>query len=315
MYAFMVLGPLTLAGMLAIRRKPYALPILFPLIGALAMGLAYTSGSSTRLLALPSMAAISSAFVLELALAVRSRRFRYVAAFAAALGAAAVIVEIGAPLASGVAPFEANDERLLGVTYEAQGKGSIALDLYDKATKAAPNNSMCHLSLAAMLASDGVAGEAERQFMIAAAIDTLSPTPYLGLANLYRRNGLYEQSLNSLQAALKRAPFDLGLRISLGRSCTEMGLYEMAETYFREVLDMDPENVSAIDGLLELKDRGVNLQVHEKETGQPVTVSEKIRLAISLLRQGEMDSSRVLLDEAARSEPDNLNVVFASATW
>ncbi len=315
MYAFAVLGPLTLAAAFVLRKRPYALSMFFPLIGALAVALAYTAGSSARLLALPAMAVLSSAFVLDLAQAVRSGRFRHMVISVAALAAAAAVVNVAAPQLSGVRPSEANDERLLGVAYEAQGKGSIALDLYDKATKAAPENALCRLSLAAMLASDGVASEAERQFLTAAAIDTLSPTPYLGLANLYRRNGLYEQSLNSLQAALKRAPYDVGLRISLGRSCIEIGLYEKAERYFREVLEMDPENVSAIDGLLELRDRGVNLQVREKEGGPPATVREKTRLAISLLRQGQMDSSRVLLDEAARSEPDNLDVVFASATW
>jgi tetratricopeptide (TPR) repeat protein len=315
MHAFAVLGSLTLAGAFLLRKKPYALAVAFPLIGALALGLVYTSDSATRLLAVPSLAVISGAFVFELAGAIRSRRFKYLLACAGALALAGVVVNLAAPQVSRVRPLEANDERLLGAVYEAQGKGSIALDLYDKAAKAAPKSAACRLSLAAMLASDGVAGEAEKQFLTAAALDTLNPMPYVGLANLYRKNGLYEQSLRSLQSALERAPFDPGLRISLGRSCVDMGLYELAEKYFREVLETDPENVAAIDGLLELRDRGVNLEVREREAGRPSTVREKIRLAMSLLRQGEMDSSRVLLDEAALSEPENLDIVFASATW
>jgi tetratricopeptide (TPR) repeat protein len=315
MHAFAVLGSLTLAGVFVLRGRPYTLYAAFALIGAMALGLVYMPDSATRLLALPSLAVISSTFILDLVGAVRSRRLGHVLRCAGALVLAAVAVNVAAPWVSAVKPIEANDDRLLGAAYEAQGKGSIALDLYDRAAKAAPKSAACHLSLAAMLASDGVAGEAEKQFLTAAALDTLNPVPYVGLANLYRRNGLYEQSLHSLQAALERAPHDTGLRISMGKSCIEMGLYERAERYFREVLETNPDDVSAIDGLLELRDRGINLEVHEREGGRPSTVRGMIRQAMSLLRQGKMDSSRVLLDEAARSEPENLDVVFASSTW
>ena len=315
MYAFAAMGTLALADAVRLRGRPHALAMAFPLAGAMVFGLVYTAESSTRLLALPSLALISSALLLDLAQAVRSGRFGRALSAAMAIAAAALVVNVAAPWASGVRPSEANDLRLLGVINETQGKGSIALDLYDRATKISPKSPACRLSLAAMLASDGVAEEAERQFLTAAALDTLSPTPHLGLANLYRRNGLNEQSLNSLQAALERAPYDVGLRISMGRSCVDMGLFEDAEMYFREALQVDPENIAAIDGLLELRDRGVHLQVAEDGEGAPETAKGKISQAMALLRQGSMEEAKMLLDEAAESAPDDLDVVFAMATW
>lgn len=315
MRAFALLGPLALAGLFLFRKRGDALLLAFTLLGAMVMALVYTSPSTVRLLALPSIALLSSATLLELFLSVRGRRIKRAASILAATAVCAVAVNLAAPKISGAQTSEANDQRLLGVVYETQGKGSLALSQYDRAKAMAPRSAACRLSLGAMLASDGVADDAERQFLTAAALDSLSPTPHLGLANLYRRNGLLEQSLLSLKAALHRAPYDIGLVISLGRSCVEMGLYEQAEMYFRSALQVDPENISAIDGLLELRDRGVLLSVKEEATGSPDTVKGKIERAMALLRQGDMEGSRQLLDEAMESTPDDLDVVFADATW
>ena len=201
------------------------------------------------------------------------------------------------------------------MVYETQGKGTLALDQYDKAARMAPRNSSCRLSLAAMLASDGVADEAERHFLAAAALDTLSPAPYLGLANLYRRNGLFEQALSSLEKAVICAPYDMGLAVSLGRSCIEMGLYERAETHFRAALSVDPENASAIDGLLELRDRGVYVDVQETRDGSLETVRSRMQAAMQYLRAGDFQTSKTILDELIAEAPDNLDIVFALATW
>lgn len=315
MYGFSVLGSLALAGLLALRAKPYALSMAFPLIGALVFALAYTGESSARLLALPSLAVISSAFIVEYFSAVKAKAYGFAIRAGLTLAVAALIVNFVAPALSGVLPSPANDERLLGVVYEVQGKGSIALDQFDRAVKMEPRNQTCRLSLASMLASDGVADEAERQFLVAASLDTLSPTPHLGLANLYRRNGLYEQALHSLQVAQARAPYDVGLAVSLGRSCVEMSLYEQAEVYFRKALELNPENISAIDGLLELRDRGVNLRVSDEGEERPESVRAKIREAMALIRAGEMEGAKELLDEAETAAPDDLDVVFAVATW
>jgi len=289
--------------------------MLFPAAGSILLALAFTADSPTRLLALPSVAILSAAFLAELAERVRRADLRGLAPAVAALAAAALVVNLAAPAISRAAPSAANDERLLGTVYEAQGRGSLALSQYDKAKRMAPSNALCRLSLAAMLASDGVAADAEKEFLIAAALDSLSPAPHLGLANLYRRNGMSERALVSLRQALRRAPYDVGLLVSLGRNCVDMGLYEQAEAYFRRVLELDPENVSAIDGLLELRDRGVILKVDRGESRGGRDVKSKIESAMALLRRGYMDSSRAVLDEALEMAPDDLNVVFADATW
>jgi tetratricopeptide (TPR) repeat protein len=315
MSAFAVLGSLSLAALFLLRKEPNRRLIIFPLTGALVMALVYTAPSSARLLALPSLALLSSALILGLADAIRGGRLTRAGLALAAVAVCALAVNLVAPWLAGVSPSEASGQRLLGVVYEIQGKGSLALSQYDRAKAMAPRNAACRMSLGAMLASDGVADEAERQFLTAAALDTLSPTPHLGLANLYRRNGLLEQSLASLQAAIQRAPYDVGLAISLGRSCVEMGLYEQAEMYFRGALEIDPENISAIDGLIELRERGMHVRVSEKTAGSTETIRDKIQTAMGLLREGQLEQSRQVLDEALEDSPDDLDIVFADATW
>jgi tetratricopeptide (TPR) repeat protein len=315
MHAFALLGPLALAGLVTLRKRQDLFLLGLPLLGALLMALVYTAPSSTRLLALPALALLSSAFIVELFALARAGKLRGLFAALVTLLLAGALVNLAAPRISGARPSEANDQRLLGVVYEIQGKGSLALSQYDRAKGMAPRNSTCRLSLAAMLASDGVADEAERQFLTAAALDTLSSMPHLGLANLYRRNGLLEQSLSSLKAALERAPYDVGLVISIGNSCVEMALYEQAEIYLRNALAMDPENISAIDGLLELRERGIHLQVSDGAQGSGESVKGRIQRVMILLRQGDMEGSRTVLDELVESAPDDLDVVFADATW
>jgi tetratricopeptide (TPR) repeat protein len=315
MNAFAALGSISLAALLLLRKQKDRLLLAFPLIGALLLAMVYTAPAAVRLLALPSTAVLSSAALLALFERARKRRLAGTAWTLVLLLLGALAVNLAAPRLSGVTPSAANDERLLGVAYEIQGKGDMALAQYDRAKSMAPRSSQCRLSLGAMLASDGVADEAERQFLTAAALDTLSAMPHLGLANLYRRNGLLEQSLAALQAALERAPYDVGLAISLGRSCVDMGLFEQAERHFRNALEIDPENVSAIDGLIELRERGVHLSVGDPEGGSTDTIKGKIQRAMALLREGRMDTSRALLDEALESAPGNLDVVFADATW
>jgi tetratricopeptide (TPR) repeat protein len=315
MHAFAALGALALAGMLTTRRSPEAFAMLFPLIGALTFGLVYTTEASTRLLAVPSIAILSSAFVLHVAGALRDRRLKSASSAILAFVCAAFLVNVLAPWASGAKQPAARDHRLLGVVYETQGKGTLALDQYDKATRMAPRNSSCRLSLGAMLASDGVADEAERHFLAAAALDTLSPAPYLGLANLYRRNGFLEQALSSLEKAVIRAPYDVGLAVSLGRSCIDMGLYERAEAHFRAALSVDPENGAAIDGLLELRDRGVYVEVQERPDRPRETTRARTQAAMQHLRRGNLEASKTILDELLAGDPDDLDIVFAMATW
>jgi tetratricopeptide (TPR) repeat protein len=315
MYAFAALGPLALAGAWTIRKRPEAWAVYFPLIGALAFALVYTSEASTRLLAMPSVAALSAAFLVSLASKFRHGEWRSGAASIAVLLCAALGVNLLAPRVSKANPSPAEDHRLIGVVYEIEGKGPLALDQYDKAVRMAPKDSSCRLSLAAMLSSDGVADEAERHFLVAAAIDTLSPSPYLGLANLYRRNGLYEQALAALRKAMERAPYDVGIAVSLGRTCIDMGLYEQAEAYFKGALSIDPENATAIDGLLELRDRGIYVDIQNEEGKPQNTVRARIQEAMERLRQGDFDASKTILDELVKEAPDNLDVAFAMATW
>jgi tetratricopeptide (TPR) repeat protein len=315
MRAFVFLGPLALAGLVICRRGVNCATVLFPLSAALVLGLLYTPTASTRVLALPSLALLGAAYVFELARTLRHARWRQASLAVAPAAAAVLIVNWVAPWASGARPEPARDHRMMGLVYEIQGNASAAFQEYGKAVRLAPDDPLSHIALGGMLVNDGILDQAERHYARAAILDTLSATPFQGLATVYMGMGKPEAALSALEQALIKAPYHVGAACVLGDLCIELGLYEQAEDYFRFVQSLDPGNIRAIDGLLDLRDRGIHVRMKGSEAGLEATLKGELAEAMEYLRRGDMDASKALLDEARRKAPDDINVVYAYSTW
>jgi tetratricopeptide (TPR) repeat protein len=82
-----------------------------------------------------------------------------------------------------------------------------------------------------------------------------SSIAFAQLAEEYRRDGSYEQSISVCRAGLSIHPSYLSARVTLGRALIEIDDLDAAETELRHVLEHAPENLAAIRGMAEIYHR------------------------------------------------------------
>lgn len=79
---------------------------------------------------------------------------------------------------------------------------------------------------------------------------------FAALAEEYRRQGRYDEAVETCHAGLQRHPAYMSARVTLGRALIETGDLDAAREQFETVLRSAPENLAAIRGLA---------QIHEKQ--------------------------------------------------
>src|SRR4029079_4129284 len=72
---------------------------------------------------------------------------------------------------------------------------------------------------------------------------------FAALAEEYRRQGRYEEAIQTCRGGLQRHPSYLSARVTLGRALIEVGDYDGAREELETVLRSAPENLAAIRGL------------------------------------------------------------------
>jgi tetratricopeptide (TPR) repeat protein len=75
------------------------------------------------------------------------------------------------------------------------------------------------------------------------------------LAEEYRRAGQYDEAVKYCRNGLARHPGYLSARVTLGRALSELGVLDEAATEFAVVLKTAPDNLAAIRGLAEIRQR------------------------------------------------------------
>jgi tetratricopeptide (TPR) repeat protein len=78
---------------------------------------------------------------------------------------------------------------------------------------------------------------------------------FAALAEEYRRQGRYEEAIETCLAGLQRHPAYMSARVTLGRSLVETGALDEAKEQFETVLKSAPENLAAIRGLAQIHER------------------------------------------------------------
>jgi hypothetical protein len=78
---------------------------------------------------------------------------------------------------------------------------------------------------------------------------------FAGLAEEYRRLGLFQEAIDTCRAGLLRHPSYASARVTLGRALLEIGEYDDATVELEQVLRVAPENLAAIRALAEIHRR------------------------------------------------------------
>jgi len=142
--------------------------------------------------------------------------------------------------------------------------------------------------------------------------------PMLGLARSYFALGEYKEVLRWINTAEKFNKNDIKLLILKGRVHTVEGQYGVAESFFKEVLSRQPNNLEANFGLAELHVSMGNLRMAEEQYRKILKIAPENRkalLSISLLYDafGEEKQAEERILTALRLYGDNPQVHYLAS--
>jgi tetratricopeptide (TPR) repeat protein len=118
-----------------------------------------------------------------------------------------------------------------------------------RATDLAPDSDAIRLNFATALIQAGDWDEAEVQLRRMAADFPDDPNPLRELHSLLKQEGRDNEALEAVEAAIERAPEDIGLLLGLASHLSYMLNSVAAEAAYRRVLKLDPDNALAYLGL------------------------------------------------------------------
>jgi predicted Zn-dependent protease len=78
---------------------------------------------------------------------------------------------------------------------------------------------------------------------------------FAALAEEYRKQGRFDEAIETCTAGLQRHPAYLSAHVTLGRALLETGRFDEAQEELQHVLRVAPENLAAIRGLAEIHHR------------------------------------------------------------
>lgn len=88
---------------------------------------------------------------------------------------------------------------------------------------------------------------------------------FAALAEEYRKQGRFDEAIETCMAGLQRHPAYLSAHVTLGRALIAIGRYDEASQQLEEVLRVAPENLAAIRGLAEIHNHRRGALHHEQQ--------------------------------------------------
>ncbi len=150
---------------------------------------------------------------------------------------------------------------------------------------------------------------------------TRNPVRYqkIDSAGMYIRNCEYEQAEAVLLGLYEKNPKDIDVLMYLGWLYLEMQEYAKAEDFYRLVLDLDPGNISAIEGavgalLAQFKEEeALELLDELSSSGMNVKYErDKVRIAF-LRRTGEIDEAIAIAKDILKDRADDPDLLLLLA--
>ncbi|HEY0107671.1 MAG TPA: tetratricopeptide repeat-containing glycosyltransferase family protein [Rhizomicrobium sp.] len=163
-----------------------------------------------------------------------------------------------------------------GLALSRRGRHAEAIEQYERALAAKPDDPRVLFALANTARALGLARPAEEFFRRVLALEPGRIEATVSLANVLRAQGQGPAALALLEPALARAPEAPELWLTLGSTHRERGDYARAAEFYREALARRPDYAAALANLADL-----------------------------LTDDGETDEALALYDRAVSREPDN----------
>ncbi len=211
-----------------------------------------------------------------------------------------------------------NAEALLniGAIHQGEGKGDLAQRFVERALAVDPNSIGALAQLAEIHRDRGELDEAIRLFAEALAIDDSQPFLFMGAGDVLQRAGRFEEAVQAFQRVLELEPDSFKARYNLGVTYSNMGRVEEALAIYEQALALAPKDVEApaarnnLGALLLARGEVDRALAHFEEAlkAAPGNVESRFNAALIYLGQGRRDEAILLLEQAARLEPNHEQV-------
>jgi tetratricopeptide (TPR) repeat protein len=144
------------------------------------------------------------------------------------------------------------DPYALGLKLSGQGRHAEAIEHYERALAAKPDDARVLFALGNTARTLGMATAAEELFRRVLVQDPAQLEAIVSLANLLRSRGQNAAAVAILAPALARAPDAPELWLTLGSTFREMGEHARAAEHYRGALAKKPDYVPALVNLADL---------------------------------------------------------------
>src|SRR5579862_939594 len=132
----------------------------------------------------------------------------------------------------------------LGAIREAEGKRPEALDLFTKATRAAPTNPAGHFDLADELIAVGRVDDAIAEYEVAIQLAPEYVDAHLSLGIALQQKGRIKEAIDQFRETVRLDPVLTPARMRLGMALEADGRLDEATVQFQEGLKIDPSDAA-----------------------------------------------------------------------
>lgn len=200
----------------------------------------------------------------------------------------------------------------LGSVYEAMGRDTYAVPLYERAIALQSRFLEARLSLGDACLREGRWDEALDQYRYVELNWPRSGKGQFRSALVHKARGDHPAALGKLRQALALDPRAVRALALLASVYDEMGAHASAERYFKRALDIDPSSVAALNGLGLWHERRGEMDdardCYEKASrAAPREPGPHYKLSRLYLRSGEKAPALMELMRAAQRSPGRLD--------
>jgi len=177
-----------------------------------------------------------------------------------------------------------------------QGNTDAALKELNIAQYQFPNSWPVRLALGKAFEMQGNTVAAVREYQESIRIKPENPAAYVGISNVREARGDLELSIAELRSGLELMPNNADLQVRIGDQSLRVDKYDDAIKAFQAVLNADPGNARAADGLT----TGYYLKAQKETTG-------------GFFGDNDFDGALQMIDRAVQMNPNDIKLRLAQA--